>query len=365
MKFLHVMKNEKFTKGISSFYGHHFANGEHEILYVNTPGKETLISPALNIRQEEIYQTGADYKQLNAIYRYMKKYDYVVMHSMFLAHPLILLYPKLIKKMIWIAWGYDLHNWPPKGSGIKHKIHVSVGNYLRNRCAGFVGIFPPDCDYFKERFPAARAKVFYAPYAGPTVPPEYQNYTPEANLEHDHTPICIQIGHSATKSVNHLQVLEDLAHLKDNDIQLLLPLSYGDMDYGNEVQQRAEEIFGDKALCLREFMGKDAYFSLLRRVDIAVFNTQRQIGLSNVNSHAFRNVKLYMPQTCPMYQYYKDCGVPVQDYTDLKDIDFETLKKPVKTTDPERFEEYINSLQNMNKKVGYWETVYSAMKEVR
>ena len=49
MKIIHIMRKEKFTKGISEFYNANFNNGEHEICFVNQEGQPSMIRTDLTI----------------------------------------------------------------------------------------------------------------------------------------------------------------------------------------------------------------------------------------------------------------------------------------------------------------------------
>lgn len=366
MKILHLMKPEKFTKDVAEFYNSYFNNGEHEICYVNKKGNESLINDSLSIKQTEVFLSSSNKKITIALVKYLREYDYIVLHSLFFANYFLLLHPKVIKKFIWIAWGYDLYNWPHVAQGFKSKVSYYIGKYIRNNCSAFVGIFPPDCNVFKEKFPHSKAKVFYAPYCGAKIPEEYQHYSADSNLDKriaDNEPIYIQVGHNAAKSLNHMKALESLSHLKDENIRIFLPLSYGDAQYGEKVQRYAETIFGEKAICLRDFMPSDQYFALLERIDIAVFNTHRQIGLGNINRMIFRNVKLYLPEDSVMYRYFTGKGVPIQKCGDLQNLCIEELRKPVKPTDSEAFDALIESYRDMDGNVTLWKTVYESMKK--
>ena len=371
MKILHLMQHEKFTRSIAEFYNCYFNNGEHEILYINKEGKDSLINPLLTIKQTEVFLLGENRKEANALVKYLARcdyYDYIVLHSLFFTHYTLLFHPKVVKKIIWIAWGYDLYNWPPKGNGLQIKFAALIGKWIRNHCSGFVGIFPPDCDFFRKKFPNAKAKTYYAPYCGAKISEHYLNYSEISNLDRrkeDNEPIYIQIGHSAVRSIDHISTLDRLRHLKDENIRIFLPLSYGDMKYADEVEQYAKAKFGDKVICLREFMPRDEYYALVKRIDIAIFDTYRQIGLGNINAMVFGNVKIYMPQDSVMYQYYTANGVPVQKIEDLQSIAFDELKEPIKTSAPKAFQDYIDSLKNMERKVANWKAIYDDLKRSR
>lgn len=364
MKVLHLMQREKFTKTIAEFYDVHFNNGEHEICYINVDGKDSLIDKNFSIKQQEFYLRPHHYFQTIKILKFLKKYDYVVMHSLFFSPIFFLLYPKLIKKIVWVAWGYDLYNYPTTKKGMKAKLKNAIGKNIRNKCGVFVGIFPPDCETFCGKFPRSKAEVFYAPYCGAKIPQELFHYDNTCSLEkkESNEVIYVQIGHSAVKSVNHINILDKIKHLANENIKIILPLSYGDMVYGDEVQAYAEKLFPSKTICLREFLPKEEYFELIRKVDIAIFDTTRQIALGNINRMIFRNVKLYLDGDGVMYNYFLSKGVPIQNTVNLKDITFEEFKSPPVIEDKERFMKYIESSTDLTWKVEAWRNIYNTLK---
>lgn len=57
----------------------------------------------------------------------------------------------------------------------------------------------------------------------------------------------IMIGHSAFPFLKHHINLDKLLPYKDEDIKILLPLSYGDKDYAADIAAYARDLFGSKA----------------------------------------------------------------------------------------------------------------------
>lgn len=49
MRIVHLMKNEKFTKGVVRFYNQFFNNGEHEVLYYKKEDDSQLIDMTCSI----------------------------------------------------------------------------------------------------------------------------------------------------------------------------------------------------------------------------------------------------------------------------------------------------------------------------
>ena len=86
MKILHLMKREKFTKGIALFYDKYFNNGEHEICYINAFGESSLINPNLTIKQHERFFKKHDWLSIKRFLKMWKQYDYIVMHSLFFSN---------------------------------------------------------------------------------------------------------------------------------------------------------------------------------------------------------------------------------------------------------------------------------------
>ena len=57
MKILHIMNREKHTVHAVGLYDKYFLNGEHEILFLNQKGQDSLIFPQFNIPQREVFLT--------------------------------------------------------------------------------------------------------------------------------------------------------------------------------------------------------------------------------------------------------------------------------------------------------------------
>jgi hypothetical protein len=263
---------------------------------------------------------------------------------------------------VWLEWGADLYSWKPEKTGVKSFVKTCIERRLRTKIFAMIGIFPPDCDVYKKTFPKSKAKVYYAPYSSANGSSQTQNkYELDSRLLHtkkDNDTVYIQVGHSAAPVLNHIDVLEDLKKFSKENIKIFLPLNYGNKDYADKVQKYAEQIFGDKLLCLREMMPKEEYFALLERIDIAVFNTHRQIALGNVNVMVFNNVKLYMPQNSVMYEFFTSQGAPIQKFEDLKHESFEQLSTPVFPENAEKFEKYLYERRDMKIIVDLWKKIY-------
>lgn len=363
MKVIHWMRDEKFTSSVSKFYNEYYSF-EHAILYTHNDSAQSQIQPDLSIKQYDIStHSWKDFKAIRQLFSILKQYDLIVLHSFHIYGLILILFVilGLAKKMMWIEWGYDLYEQiGKKKQSLKERVLHAFKRKAILSSRAIVAIFPPDIDAIKERYPEYRGKLYYAPYIG-TYSDSYKydydkDYCRLKISKESNEPIYIQIGHQANPLLNHIQVLQDLARFKDENIRILLPLSYGDRDNANKTEKVAQELFGEKAIILKDFMPKADYFNLLSRVDIAIFNTDRQIGLANINSLLKKNVKLFLSRNGVMYPYYKETGATVVPYDEVKNMTFEQFSSII-CPDP-KFEDYLNSYYDYRGNVGFWKKIY-------
>lgn len=352
----------KFVRGASYFIDHYFDRRIHHIVYINTNVPQPLTDPDLKTKQYEIRMRGlSDIRPMLSFLKLAGHYDYIMFHSLFLFTSfkcILLCHKKLLRRSLWIGFGDDLYY---QVNSLKKTAYLLNGAFARY-CYGYVGIFPPDCQFFKKRFQKSQAHVFYAPYLGKK-PEEYDHYCPVSRLEQtlaDRDCVYIQVGHSADPALGHLEVLSYLKRFSDQNIKIVLPLSYGDRGgvYADKVRKTAEEMFPGKAVCLMEFMDEAEYFEFIRRTDIAVFNVSRQQGLGNINRMIFRNVKLYLTDGSVMYRYFAGKSVPVQKVSSLRTCTFEELISPPQPVDEQAFRKFVTDMGDMRTGVMAWQRIY-------
>jgi dTDP-N-acetylfucosamine:lipid II N-acetylfucosaminyltransferase len=301
----------------------------------------------------------------NLLVNKMRKSDKIIFHSSLgtLYKFYALISPKIIKKIYWVAWGADLYEIGKKGRGIKKIIKKIIGTAFARRIEYFVGIFPPDIEFFKKEF-NSHAQTFYASYMGSLYNPLYKTELNLPTLEEkiiNKDIINIQVGHSATPILNHISVLNALHRFKNENIKIYIPLSYGNIEYGNQVQRYAESLFEDKAVCIRQMMSKSDYMKFLSMIDIAIFNTPRQIGLGNLGPLLYMGKKIFMPADTIMYNYYKFKDINICDYNQINYISFDMFIEPVCMQKAKQY--YKWSPENRLKKIEMWEKVFDITKE--
>ncbi|MGZ5551098.1 MAG: TDP-N-acetylfucosamine:lipid II N-acetylfucosaminyltransferase [Nitrososphaeraceae archaeon] len=231
---------------------------------------------------------------------------------------------------------------------------------LEKKIRFFVGIFPPDIEYFKKNF-KSKAQTFFAGYVSILDNPLYKKKLNLIALDEKRTKkdcINILVGNRSKPILNHMEVLDNLVKFKDENIKIYVPLSYGNKEYGNKVEEKAKILFGHKAICIRELMGLEDYMDFLTTIDIAIFNTLRQIGLGNINPLLYMEKKVFMPAGSAMYDYYNSLGINICDYAQIQKIDFKSFIESVDMAKAKLH--VINKATNKNEKIQMWSKVFNA-----
>lgn len=371
MKIIHIISksvntNYLVTSPFIDFVNNNFDTAEHEFVIVNDKLVPDSVKMYHNISTFDISVK----KDFRKILQILKDSDKIILHSLYALNTknmIRLMFTNwFFKKSFWVEWGGDLYEWKkeilkpfwdPRNILILAKNSI---NYLfRKKINHFVGIFPPDIDYFKNEF-KTYAKTFYAPYTeGKSSHPIYQQQLNLVSLEEKllkNECINLQIGHSSTKNVNHIDVLNKLVKFKDENIKIYIPLSYGDSEYGNRVEEKAKSMFGNKVVPMRKRIDLELYHEFLATMDIAIFNTHRQIGLGNIHPLLHMQKKIFMPKDSVMYDFYKAEGINVCNYYEISKMDYHSFTNPV---DMSGTKEYIRTnVTNRTERIELWNEVF-------
>ena len=135
--------------------------------------------------------------------------------------------------------------------------------------------------------------------------------------------VHILLGNSASYTNNHLEVLPLLAKFKDEDIRIIIPLSYGgNNEYINYVENTYKNIFKDKILALKEFLPLTDYTNLLQSVDIAILPHLRQQAFGNIVQLLNAGAKLFFYKSNLLYNYFHREEIEVHDINHINNLSF-------------------------------------------
>ncbi|WP_143310831.1 TDP-N-acetylfucosamine:lipid II N-acetylfucosaminyltransferase [Chitinophaga vietnamensis] len=140
----------------------------------------------------------------------------------------------------------------------------------------------------------------------------------------------ILLGNSDTVTNNHLEALEALSVYKDEPIKLMIPLSYGNVAYGDLVEKEAKRIFGeDKVMALRGYMERSEYYQLLGQVDVAVMYHYRTQAAGNTLALLYRGKKVYVHSNSTTFEFLKTNNITIFDSKDIAQTSFRDFITPL------------------------------------
>src|SRR5699024_4835191 len=191
-----LSKNYDIPKSIIRFIDDNFPQQNYELIMIDNENDVPMI--VKNHKKVQIIKESNSLKQINKILlEKIKSNDKILMHSISqLGNRTkfnLLLKPKLFKKITWIAWGADLYEWKKPLKGGKSYFNRLADWIFRKKVNTFVGIFPPDIDYYIKKF-NSKAKTVYASYPGALYNPLYMKQFTNVSINEKikNNKICIK-----------------------------------------------------------------------------------------------------------------------------------------------------------------------------
>lgn len=349
MYYLHVMNVNinRFNKPFAEFINENFCKENHHFLLVGTNENQNKfkqdIDNSITIKYPEGHTITNLIKYAVSLRVEIKKADIIIWHSLFYKRILFLylVFSKSVqRKSNWIAWGGDLYNWKANTTGsLKNKMNIltnSAYKHFINNINSVLVVFPPDADVIRRNF------GFMGVIRNITYIPDYDNsYLVDILKKTCNDDCCnIMIGHSAVIQMNHKQVLDSMYNIRKENIKIYIPLSYGSQEYAKEVQTYAEQLYGSASIvCINDYIPIKQYLELLARMDIAIYDTTRQIALGNIYILMAMNKIIYLQSGSVMYEYFKSIGLDVRDTKNIHSLTFEEFKMKTSST---KAAEYAN-----------------------
>ena len=350
MKYLHIMRNDKFINPFIDFINKNFSKEKNTFFIID--GLESI--KVINEKNVEWYTSkGRKIKgilkkivlllQLPILYmklfNYCRKSEKIYLHGLFDPRVTTFLYifRFFLKKSSWIIWGGDLYDQGNKKNFFAQKVDKYVKKYM-----AFISTLVPDDYLIAEKYYHVRGKYQRAIYMNP-IKLEFLEKIQKV-IKSNEKIINIQIGNSADSTNNHLEILDILKKYKDENIKIYCPLSYGDRKYALEVVKYGKNIFKEKFIEMLDFLNPQKYTEYLGMIDILIFNHNRQQGLGNISALAYLGKKIYIRSDISTWNYLKnDIGLKIFDIKEIQN---------------QEFSDFINNPPNNNKEI-ILSTVYS------
>jgi len=293
-----------------NFLNRHFASERHQI---------ALLGSDERINDSKVVFINTKRKGFELI-KLMNNSEKIFIHGLFSKELVLLLFgqPWLLKKSYWVIWGGDLYHYKFRNQTFKSNSYEFLRKKVIKNIGNIVTLVEGDYELAKKWY-NTKAKYHEAFYPNQIVFDNLTNINNDKNVN----KIIIQIGNSADPSNNHLDILQKLLKFKNNDIELIVPLSYGNTEWAKYVVQKGKELYGDKFKPLVEFLPSAEYAKILSSVDVAIFNHDRQQALGNILALLHAGKKVFIKNDITTWNFLKKKGLTVYNTYDIDKLSFE------------------------------------------
>lgn len=350
MKVLHIIYNDKFIKPFIEFIEKNFPNYEHRFLFLDGNDENSFPIPhANNIINIHNQYPGIknSFKLSKIIKPYIENADKVILHSLFSTDLVFYLYShqRYLKKCYWVLWGGDLYASIQKPNSLKNKLKRHIKSKVIQKMGAII-TYIKEGDYeIAQKYFHTQAKCYESFFYLSNL------YEPYNIQPKEHTTVNIQVGNSADPTNNHIEVFELLEKYKDDDIKIIVPLSYSSPENAKKVIDVGEEMFGEKFQPLTEFMAFDEYLEFLGEIDIAIFNHNRQQAMGNITTLLGLGKKVYVRSGETPWKMFKKLDLKI--YDTRTGISLEKLDDTTKRENQEKVKTYF-SKENL---YAQWKTI--------
>lgn len=311
MKFLHVMHNDKFNKAYIEFINKEFILKEHMFLFLGGENSKRIEIPKLENIEVGLECRKKIKRLFNWTYLFQKNVysvKKIYLHGLFNPVVILLLFfqPWLLKKCNWIIWGGDLYSYKTPKLTLKSKTYEFMRDFCIKRFRGLITQIKGDYE-LAQKWYGAQGKYYYSFWYPSNLYKEFD----VSQVKKDKNKIYIQVGNSADSSNNHIEILDKLKQYKDENIEIICPVSYGDKIHAQKVKEYGENVFREKFIALIEFLEFDKYLEILGKIDIAIFNHDRQQAVGNITTLLGLGKKVYIRSDITTWNFLEDLGIKV------------------------------------------------------
>jgi len=348
---LHFFSNDKFLKPYLEFMNANFDETEH--YFIVWGGVDFAKIPIDSQKNLLKVKENLNLASIIKIIKLMKKAQKIIIHSMYNRKLIVLLnlFPKSIRKSIWIVWGGDLYQYLDGTLNLKARIFDLFRRRIIHNVRGIGTLVSRDYDLIVRKYKttADQYNVIYMSDERTKYIKDILNKNNE--IKDDITRIIV--GNSATESNNHEEILLELSKFSNHKIEVYCPLSYGQIKYGEKIKHIGNELFGKKFIALDELLSMKEYVELLNRMDIGFFNNDRQQGLGNIYSLLYLGKKVYLRDSTTMWdemtldmrlKVFSIKSIKHDNFKGLRSIELEDIKNNINILDKRYGPEYAIEL---------------------
>lgn len=304
-KILHIVGwDKKFVLPFMSLIHKHFDDGRHQFIVYGLVEQSDIPTTVDAVVYRRLQ------KHIYGLSKAMHQAEKIIIHGLSSSHLryILSLQPWLLQKCYWVIWGGDLYAHMAADKNSKWKKNEFFRHRVIKRLGHLITYVEGDVALARQWYGATGQYHECLMYPSNI----YQNHPVPARTDTDRC-INLLLGNSAYPSNNHQEILERLLPFRDQNIAIYTPLSYGKEDYAAKVIETGHKLFGEKFKPLTEFMPFEQYLALLSRIDIAIFNHNRQQGMGNLINLLGLGKKVYLRSDVTPWKLFERLGIQIYD----------------------------------------------------
>lgn len=286
---------EKFIPPFIKFVNENFLVSRHCFLIRKTSMSRYSLDAYPNVEYISIPA------QIHKVLKFLYLGEKIIIHGLWDERMINVLYfqPWLLKKCYYVLWGGDFYN-PEVQSHAKKKVISKMGHFI-TQIKG---------DYELVRNWYGAKGMLHNCFVYPS------NMYNQFNVpEKESGPLNIMVGNSCDPSNHHIEIINKLISLDDEEFNIICPLSYGNYDvYKKEVINKGKAAFGERFKPIVEFLDIENYAKLIGSIDIAIFAHNRQQAMGNIVMLLGMGKKVYLRPGTSHYLAMKELGISVFDF---------------------------------------------------
>lgn len=318
-----INKTNSFANSLISYFEMNFPEISIDY-YIIDRRKEEKLETKSNVHRILSYREFISNVELK---RKIKSSERIIISGVFtMQYVMMLCFRKYLPKTYFHFWGGDFYQFRD-GHSLKQRIEKKVDNYCLKHCKAVVLLLESEKKTFVSLFPFTKNKEFaYAIVPNGKKDDEvlckYRNLA--MNRVQDEKRRII-IGNSSTRTNEHIEIFDQLNGIDLENVEIICPLSYGDMDYQREVINKGRKVFGDAFHPITEYMNYDQYNELLLSCDVGIYNNNRQQGLGNISAMINMGKKVFIRKDTPMWDSFMKYGYIMNDVSMISKMSKEQI----------------------------------------
>lgn len=177
-----------------------------------------------------------------------------------------------------------------------------------------------DFDFCKSYYKENCVQINYI------IPQGYRKENKNKKVFSKNNKVRVLISHSGWQQNNHEKSFALIQKIKEENIEVICPLAYGDSGYINYVIQKGKDVFGEKFYYFKDLMPVDDYYDFLQTIDIYVTSADVQTGLFALTACLGSGAKVFCGEN--LYYSMKFAGYSLYSVNDLVKMNVDEIISP-------------------------------------